>query len=219
MCKSWGISFQRGMHYQLQKNLSVILMSRRRDAPYSDQIEDDGKVLIYEGHDLPRIKGGPDPKTTNQPVRNPGGSLTQNGLFERAALEFKKSEKSPSVVAVYEKIHRGIWSFNGFFNLIDRKLESDGKRMVFRFWLELTDFSSDLTLQSQLELGHTRLIPSAVKLEVWKRDKGRCVICGLKDNLHFDHDLPFSKGGTSLTAKNIRLLCARHNLSKHDKIQ
>lgn len=39
-----------------------------------------------------------------------------------------------------------------------------------------------------------------------------------KDNLHFDHILPFSKGGTSLKSENIQLLCARHNLQKSDKI-
>lgn len=68
------------------------------------------------------------------------------------------------------------------------------------------------------ELTQTRLIPSEIKVEVWKRDKGRCVICGSADNLHFDHDVPFSLGGSSLTAKNVRLLCLRHNLEKSDKI-
>jgi hypothetical protein len=33
-----------------------------------------------------------------------------------------------------------------------------------------------------------------------------------------DHDIPFSKGGNSLTAANVRLLCAKHNLEKSDKI-
>jgi hypothetical protein len=37
-------------------------------------------------------------------------------------------------------------------------------------------------------------------------------------NLHFDHDIPFSKGGSSLTGANVRLLCAKHNLEKSDKI-
>ncbi|MCX8106660.1 MAG: HNH endonuclease [Ignavibacterium album] len=37
-------------------------------------------------------------------------------------------------------------------------------------------------------------------------------------NLHFDHDLPFSKGGTSLTAENVRILCMKCNLSKSNKI-
>jgi hypothetical protein len=63
----------------------------------------------------------------------------------------------------------------------------------------------------------SRQIPSDVKQEVWMRDKGKCVQCGSDVNLHFDHDVPFSKGGSS-TADNIRILCARCNLKKGDKI-
>ena len=50
-------------------------------------------------------------------------------------------------------------------------------------------------------------------------DGGRCVVCGATDELHFDHDLPWAKGGTSLVAGNVQLLCARHNISKRDRIQ
>ena len=38
------------------------------------------------------------------------------------------------------------------------------------------------------------------------------------DELHFDHDLPYSKGGTSITENNVQLMCARHNLEKGAKI-
>lgn len=41
---------------------------------------------------------------------------------------------------------------------------------------------------------------------------------GSTENLHFDHDLPFSKGGTSLTAANVRILCMKCNLRKSDKL-
>ena len=41
---------------------------------------------------------------------------------------------------------------------------------------------------------------------------------GASFNRHFDHDIQFSKGGSSLTAANVRLLCAKHNLEKSDKI-
>jgi HNH endonuclease len=57
-----------------------------------------------------------------------------------------------------------------------------------------------------------------VQVEVWRRDPGQCVECGSTKNLHFDHDIPFSKGGSSLTAANVRLLCAKCNLQKSDKI-
>jgi 5-methylcytosine-specific restriction endonuclease McrA len=58
-----------------------------------------------------------------------------------------------------------------------------------------------------------------VKLEVWQHDGGRCVKCDATDGLHFDHVLAFSKGGASVTAQNIQLLCARHNLSKGAKME
>jgi hypothetical protein len=120
ICREEGTSLQQGMNFRVQDGYSVILMSRRKDAPYNDHVEDEGRTLIYEGHDVPNRAGGPD---------------------------------------------------------------------------------------------------SPVKQQVWKRDKGACVICGNKDNLHFDHVIPYSRGGSSLVAENIQLLCARHNLSKRDRIE
>ena len=73
--------------------------------------------------------------------------------------------------------------------------------------------------KERAEIEHNRMIPPPVKLEVWKRDKGKCVICGSNDNLHFDHIIPFSKGGSSLVVGNIQLLCARHNIAKGDRIE
>lgn len=168
---------------------------------------------------FPKLRIAQNPKSLDQSRKNPGGSLTQNGRFEKAVLDAKRGVKPPEIIAVYEKIHRGIWAFNGFFHLTDCAFESDGTRNVFKFRLELADKSLETSQGLNNELAHTRLIPSPVKLQVWARDKGACMLCGAKDNLHFDHDVPYSKGGSSVTAKNIRLLCARHNLSKRDNIE
>ena len=111
----------------------------------------------------------------------------------------------------------GIWSYNGIFKLIDSWQEKSNNRNVFKFKLELSNNNFD-TKSTNIEIEHNRLIPTNVKREVWKRDKGRCVMCGSNINLHFDHDIPFSKGGSSLTSKNIQLLCEKCNLKKHDKI-
>ena len=120
---------------------------------------------------------------------------------------------------VYEKIKTGIWVYAGVFELIDAWKEKHLRRNVFKFKLRVCSDEWSTEQSQQFSLEHARLIPTAVKIEVWKRDKGKCVLCGSTENLHFDHDLPFSKGGTSLLAKNIQLLCAKHNLQKHDKIQ
>jgi hypothetical protein len=219
MCQAWTSSLQKGMNFRLRPDCSLILMSRRSNAPYRDVVEGNGRVLIYEGHDVSRTAHNPQPKVVDQPRSTPGGKLTQNGLFENAALLAKNHESKPELVAVYEKIHAGIWAFNGFFLLTDAWTETDGQRLVFKFRLELTESESTTLSQTDSDLLHNRIIPSAVKLEVWQRDKGQDVLCGSKNNLHFDHDLPYSKGGSSLTAANIRLLCARHNLSKGAEIQ
>lgn len=219
MCDAENIqTLQRGMNFRLNPNYSVILMSRRPNAPYTDKVLEDGITIEYEGHDVSKTSDVLNPKSLDQPRQSKQGSLTQNGRFSDAVENFKNNLAPHELVKVYEKILPGVWSLKGFFDLIDYRFESDGNRNVFRFILKL---SEDQKIQgiSKSELEHTRLIPSEVKKEVWKRDDGKCVLCGEKDNLHFDHDLPFSKGGTSLTAKNIKLLCARHNLQKSDKIE
>jgi hypothetical protein len=193
-------------------------MSRRSNAPYSDKILEDGITIEYEGHDEPKISYGMDPKTLDQPCKTRNGTLTQNGKFIESVEKYKKGLSNAETVKVYEKILSGVWSSKGFFDLVDCKIKHDGKRNVYVFSLRLSN-EQDIETDSSIDLAHTRLIPSEVKKEVWKRDNGRCVICGSIKNLHFDHDLPFSKGGTSLTAKNIRLLCAKCNLAKSDKIE
>lgn len=219
MCRVWNVSFQKGMYFRLRGPISVLLMSLRRDAVYQDQVEDNGKTLVYEGHDAPRYKGGPDPKQVDQPKTTPRGTPTQNELFYKAAQRFKNGEAPPEKVQVYEKVHAGIWAYNGVFELVDSWLQPSGARKVFKFKLKLVDAADPVSATPERDLEQTRLIPTSVKLAVWKRDKGRCCKCGSSDNLHFDHILPYSKGGSSLVAENIQLLCVRHNLEKHDKIE
>lgn len=204
------------MYFRPRGNHSILLMSTRRGAPYRDKWEEGGKLLIYEGHDAPR-RDNINPKLIDQPSLTPNGRPTQNALFLRAATEYASGTRGPEIVKVYEKIRDGIWAYNGTFQLVQGFIESDGKRSVFKFRLRLVDES--VAEQALPELPVERGIPSAVKQEVYKRDRGQCVLCGARDNLHFDHDLPFSVGGSSLTAKNVRLLCARHNLQKSNKIQ
>ncbi len=132
--------------------------------------------------------------------------------------KYKSGEIAPELVKVYEKIYSGIWVYNGLFQLIDAWLENSNARDVFKFRLTFIEDEASAS-DNDTDLEHTRVIPATVKLQVWKRDKGQCVICGSSDNLHFDHIIPYSKVGSSLIVENIQLLCARHNIIKRDKIQ
>jgi SAD/SRA domain/HNH endonuclease len=219
MCRQEGASLQRGMNYRLRAGTSVILMSVRPGAPYADRIEEEGRVLIYEGHNISRAPGGPDPKKVDQPDTTPNGTLTQNGHFMEAVKQYRNGYGEPEPVRVYEKIKPGIWTYSGLFKLIDGWREKAGLRHVFKFKLELIDEAASPADRPAAELDHDRMIPTAVKLEVWKRDKGACVLCGSAKNLHFDHIIPYSRGGSSLVADNVQLLCAKHNLAKRDHIE
>jgi len=174
-------------------------------------------VLIYEGHDVPRTKDCPNPKSIDQPDFHPGGRPTQNGFFFQAVKRYKSGEATAERVKVFEKIRAGIWVYNGLFVLTDAWTEQSKGRKVFKFRLELTNTPENV-VNSSVTPETDRIIPSAVKLEVWKRDRGRCVLCGSQSDLHFDHIIPYSQGGSSRDAKNIQILCAKHNLAKHDQI-
>jgi Holliday junction DNA helicase RuvB len=61
-------------------------------------------------------------------------------------------------------------------------------------------------------------IPSEVRREVWRRDGGRCVKCGNRERLEYDHIIPVIRGGSN-TARNIELLCETCNRAKSDLIR
>lgn len=60
-------------------------------------------------------------------------------------------------------------------------------------------------------------IPEEVRIFVWRRDGGRCVLCSSQERLEFDHIVPVSKGGSN-TERNVQLLCEPCNRKKSNNI-
>ena len=210
MCQEeGGTSLQRGMNFRLRPTHSVILMSQQRGAPYTDRVEEEGTVIVYQGHNAPQREVR-DPQAADQQLKTPKGRLTQNGRFFEAA-----GSQPPELVRVYEKLLKGMWVYNGAFHLTDAWAEVSAGRRVFMFRLKSAEGVSPAAPQRKEP---SRVIPSAVKKAVWLRDGGRCVLCGASDETHFDHEIPFSRGGGS-TVENVRILCARHNLEKGATIE
>lgn len=81
---------------------------------------------------------------------------------------------------------------------------------------------NDFTLASKgdnLVIHKTQRQPSnRLKIQVLMRDGNRCRLCGIKcndglHNIHFDHIIPWSKGGET-TLDNLQVLCEDCNLAK-----
>jgi hypothetical protein len=221
MCQAEGGMLQRGMTFRGPPLFGVILMSQRPNAPYQDAVDGDGN-LLYEGHDAPRGPANPEPKQVDQPRYLPSGKPTENGKFADWTDKHMQGSAPPAVFHVYEKLFDGIWTFRGTCALKQYHYALIGPRRVFRFLLSPV-FDQPPGVEGLQRPAPddvmSRRIPTWVKQAVYKRDKGRCVECGATTELHFDHDFPFSKGGTGLTPENVRILCARHNLSKGGRIE
>jgi hypothetical protein len=63
---------------------------------------------------------------------------------------------------------------------------------------------------------NSRTIPQDVKIRVAARDGGKCRQCSSSMELHFDHVVPWSRGGAN-TVQNIQLLCGPCNRRKGAK--
>ena len=211
-----GTQVQKGMNFGIKPGYSIVLMSTQKGAPYNDSLLDNG-VIEYEGHDAPRSDSY-DKKMINQPISTRSGTLTENGKFIQAVNNYKSGNRQPALVKVYRKIRSGVWVDMGMYELIDTYKRKDLNRQVYKFLLKPKSETSPDERENP-DLLHNRDIPGEVMREVFARDKGRCRKCKSTDNLHFDHIIPFSKGGSSKVAENIQLLCARHNLSKGAKLQ
>ena len=203
------------MNFGVKGNYSIVLMSTAKNAPYVDEVFDDG-VIEYEGHDAPKSLDY-DKKNIDQPAYTKTGRPTENGKFLKAVDDYKNFRRDAAKIQVYRKIKPGVWVDMGFYDLVDGYQRHDGKRNVFKYLLKpVYDFDID-SVDFQ-DIVHDRQIPGDVERKVYERDGGKCTQCGSLENLHFDHIIPFSKGGSSKVASNIQLLCAKHNLKKGAKI-
>jgi hypothetical protein len=125
-------------------------------------------------------------------------------------------------------------------------IDKDKKRVLFGSWIfELTPYEASLSFEkrklllmecidkerkkferlknkfskdNKIQSTNTRTqISEKVRIYVWRRDGGKCVLCNSQEKLEYDHIIPVSKGGSN-TERNIRLLCERCNREKGDKI-
>ncbi len=137
-----------------------------------------------------------------------------SGLAHRAIL--RDQEAVP--VAVAEDERRTWWMFRGrFFWEDDGLAPGEVEALVHereRRRRRRIDRAVDLMQADAAAASPRREAPSEdVRREVFRRDGGRCALCGSDELLQFDHVIPVALGGAS-TAANLQLLCAPCNREK-----
>lgn len=210
-----GLNLQKGMNFRDKGPLlSVFLVLPPSSGVYKDEWHEDTQTYVYEGHDSTTVESG---KLVDQILMYEGGRLTDNGKFYKAANAFKDGVRTePLQIQVYEKLDAGVWFDKGIFNLIDAKHIAEGGRKVCKFYLTPADgVRVDI---DDNDFRHEQMIPTSVKVEVWKRDKGACSGCGSSTGLHYGHTIAPSAGGKS-DEGNVQMLCAEHFLQKGPKTQ
>jgi hypothetical protein len=160
-------------------------------------------------------------------ARVPVPTFMTNGDLDRSQCEpVRMSEFCGSTSGIAERL----WMFRGGIYLAERiPADAEVEEVVLR--VKALHYKGDLALQRLREQVATaeaienamrsgrprRTIPDDVKLLVWARDAGRCVRCGSKENIHYDHIIPHSRGGGD-APENLQILCRKCNLSKSDRI-
>lgn len=103
--------------------------------------------------------------------------------------------------------------FGSWYNALDSFIK----------YISVEDSETDVTQESNEAKGvikhKTKREPSnRLKVQVLMRDGNRCRICGVEcsgglHNIHFDHIIPWSKGGET-TLDNLQVLCSSCNEAK-----
>lgn len=129
-------------------------------------------------------------------------------------------DKEPMRILVNGEYH---WVFKGYIYEVKGVYSEEQIRLIIledfdkeRRYFEKLKAKFDTTPDSEFAYERPR-IPESVRIEVWRRDGGKCARCGSREKLEYDHIVPISKGGSN-TARNIELLCEKHNRSKSNNV-
>jgi hypothetical protein len=151
-------------------------------------------------------------------------------IRERIEDDLRRSEemrsRSDDEPVSIEQFLRKKWFYKGYIYEIDnaRPYTDDQIRLLI-----LEDYDKERKKIEKLmrlyksgaveeESYRRERLPEDVRIAVWRRDGGKCVRCGSREKLEYDHIVPVSKGGSN-TARNIELLCETCNRKKSNNIE
>ena len=185
------------------------------DGIYAGPVRDLPGVLRDHGN-IVAFRIPPDHGELETPIR----VATQSWALRHIGMRhgFQMTENAPEQVWLYRK---NLFLVEGADSLADDKIAKLVKHTVLKD--ERASDEAWAKIERELDVFETPTPPTRrpiledVKMFVWRRDEGRCVQCGAKEKLEYDHIIPVSKGGGS-TARNVQILCESCNRAKGSTI-
>ncbi len=191
-----GVMPTKGMNFRDDGLRLSVFLVLERDGDFKDTWDQASQRYTFEGHDSVTVERG---KETDQLLMYPSGKPTENGFFFKAANDFKDGvRRDPLQVQIYEKLDNGVWFDKGIFNLVDTSPILENDRKVYEYYLSPAD--ADIDPEEWDESRSERLIGAKRKADAWKRDHGRCTVCGGERDLHFD----------KIDGRSVSLKCGMH---------
>jgi 5-methylcytosine-specific restriction endonuclease McrA len=141
----------------------------------------------------------------------PGPVSWRRGRF--GALRAAQAERP---VVLFGEEHRTYWVFEDRVFWEDEDLAADDVLALVRERQRRrrrTLERAHAALAGEASASRRQPIPHAVRLAVWERDGGRCVECGSRFDIQYDHVIPVVAGGAT-SVENLQILCAPCNRRK-----
>lgn len=151
------------------------------------------------------------------------GSSTRVVELELSTEDIDKQQIEPTVGTIRDDwwLYKGnVLSVEDYKTLPIEEVKLRIKHFVLSKEKELKKITKEVEAFESFDMAQgakRERIPDNVRLFVWQRDEGKCVKCGKKEKLEFDHIIPVVEGGSN-TERNIQLLCESCNRSKGKKI-
>lgn len=147
-------------------------------------------------------------------------------IYSKYVSCISRVNKEPMKLMGYDKLNNTnsyAWVFNGYVYEVKGFYSDDEIKLLIlenfdkeRTYFEKLNAKFNPTANTNTTYDRPR-IPENIRIEVWRRDGGKCARCGSREKLEYDHIVPISKGGSN-TARNIELLCEKCNRSKSNNV-
>jgi hypothetical protein len=191
-----GINLQKGMNFRDNESQCAVFLVLDQEG-FHDTWDIGRSLFIYQGHDS--TAEGAAGSNDDQLLMYASGKPTENGKFFKAANAYKDGLRdSPLQIQVYEKLDPGVFFDKGIFNLVDAKYEKVVSRRVAAFYLSPADVTDHEVSWNE------RMIDPALKADVWKQSRGRCIVCAGESQMHFVRD----------SEQSLQLMCSLHRSLK-----